>query len=46
MTAWKLHLREGTSDPRVAIPKLQNEIIKALVVVFTIDANDESMAQG
>jgi len=46
MTAWKPRKREGTSYPRVAIPKLQNDIIKASVAMFIVDANDESMAPG
>jgi hypothetical protein len=47
MTAWKPRFREGTSDPRVSIPKPQIDIIKASVAAFTVDANnDESMGQG
>jgi len=46
MMAWNPCFREGTSNPRVAILKLQIDIIKASVVAFTIDANnDDSMAQ-
>jgi len=47
MIAWKLHFREGISNPKVAILKLQIDIIKASMVAFTTDANNnESMAQG
>jgi len=47
MTAWKPHFREGTSDPKVAIPKPQIDIIKALVMAFMSESNNtESTAQG
>jgi len=45
MMALKLCFREGTLDPRVAIPKLQIDIIKPSMVAFIDDANNhESMA--
>ena len=47
MTAWKPRIREGTSGPKVAIPKLQIHIIKASMAAF-IDhdlINDETIAQ-
>jgi len=47
MMAWKLCFKEGTSNPRVAIPKLQIGIIKASVAAFITNANNnESMVQG
>jgi len=46
MMAWKPHFREGTSDPKVVILKPQIDIIKAFVVAFMSEANnDESIAQ-
>ncbi len=40
-------MREGTSNPRVAIPKPQIDIIKASVEAFTANSDDdESMAEG
>ena len=45
MTAWKPRFREATKDPKVKIPNLQIEIIKASVAAFTTSANTEdSMA--
>ena len=47
MTAWKPRMREGTSDPRVAIPRPQIDIIKASVEAYTVDCgDDESIAEG
>ena len=47
MTAWKPRMREGTSDPRVAIPKPQIDIIKASVEAFTVDSGDDaSISEG
>ena len=46
MTAWKPHFREAIKDPKVKIPSLQIEIIKASVAAFTTTANTEdSMAE-
>ena len=46
MTAWKPRFHEATKDPKVRIPSLQIEIIKASVVAFTAAANiDDSMAE-
>ena len=46
MTAWKPRIREGTSDPRVAIPKSQIDIIKASMATFMDHdlINDETIA--
>jgi hypothetical protein len=39
-------MQEGTSDPRVAIPRPQIDIIKAFVEAFTVDSSDdESIAE-
>ena len=47
MTAWKPRIREGTSGPRVAIPKSQIDIIKASMAAFMDHdlINDETIAQ-
>ena len=47
MTAWKPRFREGTSDPKVAIPKPQIDIIKASVMAFMSESNNiGSTSQG
>ena len=46
MTAWKPRFHEATKDPKVRIPSLQIEIIKASVATFTTVANtDDSMVE-
>ena len=40
LTAWKPRFREGTSGPRMAIPKQQIDIIKASIVAFATDATN------
>ena len=44
MTAWKPRFREGTSDPKVAIPKPQIDIIKASVQAYSSDSEQDSSA--
>ena len=42
MTAWKPRIREGTLGSRVSIPKQQIDIIKATIVAFEKNQdNDE-----
>lgn len=42
MTAWKPRARESTSDPKIAIPTAQIDIIKASVNAFTTNSEDDA----